>query len=181
MCQSGREVRMEDLNALLLNKIAAVFAPDLIEAAVDRALASLQCGEIDTALVRAEAELPTVEAEIERLTAAIVQGGALGPLVEALKTRQSRAETLRATIANLTVPTPSPADWTRVRASLLARAHEWRGLMCGHVAHARQILRKVLVGPVRCSLDDDGVEGSFDLRPLISGLKGLPMSFLRDR
>ena len=43
--------------------------------------------------------------------------------------------------------------------------------MCSHVAHARQILRKVLVGPVWCSLDDD--EDPVDLKPLMVGLKEL--------
>ena len=44
--------------------------------------------------------------------------------------------------------------------------------MTHHVAQARQLLRKVLVGPVRCALDDVDVEGTVSLESLFSGAKG---------
>jgi site-specific DNA recombinase len=174
VCRVGRKVRMADLDALVLARIRGVFSADVIDAAVERAFTILQSGEVDAALTHAQTELPAVEAEIERLTAAIIHGGSLPPLVEALKARQARAEALRATIASATASSPAPLDWTAVRGSLHARAREWRALMTGHVAHARQILRKVLVGPVLCQLEDDRVDGAVNLQPLISGAKGLP-------
>jgi hypothetical protein len=38
-------------------------------------------------------------------------------------------------------------------------------------------LRKVLMGPVVCQLEDDRVEGAINLRSLISGAKGLPQGW----
>jgi hypothetical protein len=52
----------------------------------------LQATDSDPAIQRAEAELPVLEAEIERLTSAIIQVGLLDSPVEALKARQARAD-----------------------------------------------------------------------------------------
>jgi hypothetical protein len=69
------------------------------------------------------------------------------------------------------------ADWDAVRISLRARAAEWKLLMDGHVAQARQILRKVLVGPVwwhPVESDDLNVSREINLHSVISGANGCP-------
>jgi hypothetical protein len=95
---------MEALDDSLLTRVAAVFSSDVLEAAVNRAMDRLQSAETSPELLRAEAELTVVTAEIERFTMAIAKGGPLDALVAALKGRQARADLLTATIAGLTMP-----------------------------------------------------------------------------
>lgn len=62
-----------------------------------------------------------------------------------------------------------------MRAQLEARVTDWRGLLGANVSHARQLLRKLLVGPVRLTPigPDQRVyrfEATVSLGKLLSGL-----------
>lgn len=76
--------------------------PDLLETAVE-----LQAPSADDMIER---ELATVQAECGRLAAAIAQGGALGPLVDALQARDVRRRELECTLAAQRRRQLSPVD-----------------------------------------------------------------------
>lgn len=84
--------------------------------------------------------------EIDRLTAAVIAGGALEGLVGALKTRERERERLRSDRQQLEHLNLESVDGTTMALQLPAIAKDWRAAMGRNVTQARQILRKLLVG-----------------------------------
>ena len=98
---------------------------------------------------RLDASLCDVEREIERLSDAIASGGDLAGLLVALKAGEDRRETLRAELRS----TQGMVERGHVDRSLLAvqirqRVEEWRGLLTRQTSHARQLLRRLVDGPM---------------------------------
>ena len=92
-------------------------------AAVDRALMILQSGETDAALTLAKAELPTVEAEIERLTAGKrADRRACSPDRGCQGSSSARRGAQGDSRKSDRLTTPTPSDWKAVRTSMRARA-----------------------------------------------------------
>jgi hypothetical protein len=103
--------------------------------------------------------LNRVETEIRSLTNAVAAGGELSALVKALKDREVEAERLRRQLVNAeraekrTEGTP-----TRMRAQLEQKLAESRDVLRRQPVIARQIVKKMLVGPLRLTpkQDSDG-------------------------
>jgi hypothetical protein len=91
--------------------------------------------------------LAIVTTEGERLTDALASGGDLASLVAALRERETRKAVLQAELSRLTTAAPA-LDATQTRTALRARLADWRGLLRRQVPQARQILKKLLDGPV---------------------------------
>jgi hypothetical protein len=99
---------------------------------------------------RLERERADVQAEIEHLVAAVATGGTLSGLVEGLRDHEQRRSDLDAQLASLhRQEALLRVDWSEVRARMLGRLTDWRGLLRAHVPQARQLVRKPLVGPIR--------------------------------
>jgi hypothetical protein len=71
-----------------------VITPDVVQEAVDGAVALLRTDGNDSRCVWLETDLAKVERERDRLVAAIAAGGELAGLVEALKEREGRRAAL---------------------------------------------------------------------------------------
>lgn len=124
-----------------------------------------------------QSELADVEAEIDRLTAAIAAGADVSSIVEAVKERETRRKSLAAQLAASEVA----ARWPQrgqddLQRDLEARLKDWRGLFGRHVGQTRQLLRKLLVGR-RIVTPDVGKKGRFasitgtgTLEPLVRGI-----------
>jgi hypothetical protein len=64
--------------------------------------------------------------------------------------REARRADLDRQIAALTVQEEAlRVDWATVKTRLMERVVDWRGLLRSHVPQARQLLRKLLTGPIR--------------------------------
>jgi site-specific DNA recombinase len=131
VCANRRVLPMLDTNQAVLRAIeAACLTPVAVEAIVRETLASVR-PVADTAVPRRvalRADLVVVEAEIARPVAAIAQAPDLGSLLDALRAKEQRRETLQAELAALDglgrVGTLDPATLTP---TILAKLGDWSG------------------------------------------------------
>ena len=91
----------------------------------------------------------------------------------------SRAELVKVALKGAERP-GAPVDTPEaLRTALEARAREWRDVLAGAATQARQLLRKVLLGPIVCTperreVDGWAVRGAAALDRVTSGANGLP-------
>lgn len=100
---------MDALNDELLSAIEReVLHPDVIEMAVQRAAERLRPSltELGAERVHVAGQIAVVERELERLTEAIMAGGELATLTEAIRSRGSTKDMLERRIAALDAPSP---------------------------------------------------------------------------
>jgi hypothetical protein len=91
-----------------------------------------------------------VTRELDRLTTAIVTTGPVPALLDAIRDRERQRETLTRELAGLQAA-GQHIDWTKVESDLRAKLADWQGLLQRHVPQARQILKKLLAGPIQFS------------------------------
>ena len=104
--------------------------------------------------------LGKVESEIERLTSAIAGGADLKSVVEALKSRERERDDLRVRIEYADGLAKAAAAWDSGAQGEVLRVAlaDWHGLLDAEPVVARQILRKLLLGPIHVlpEQDDEG-------------------------
>ena len=122
---------------------------EILDAALEEALAGL-LPTSERAEQRREslvAEHSRLEAELGRLTEAIVAGGDAATLVAAIRTREKRRADVVAALATLgQVRQMDAHQLTALRADFRERLSDWRSLLRRQPIQGRQILRKLLVG-----------------------------------
>ena len=127
-----------------------VLRPDLVERALSRAIERLRPtteGAADREAVTAD--LAAVEAELERLAAAVAAGGTVPALIRAVESRERRRLQLTRQLAAFDRQADrGDLDLRRLRRDLIKRLEDCRALFSRNVPQARQILRKLLQGPV---------------------------------
>lgn len=135
--------------------LAAVERDLLDEALVEGTLARVKdrlqptAGARDTRRSAVEQQLRQVEQEMERLTDAIAAGaGDVGPVLTALKARDTRRQMLKDELVSFTRKRSSDLDEAKVEMVCRKRLADWRSLLRAHVSQARQILRKLLNGRI---------------------------------
>jgi hypothetical protein len=125
-----------------------VLQQDILTEALDRAVARLTAAADPEELYGLKAQLTKLDQECQRLTEAIAVGGDLDALIAALKSRQRSRTHVEAEIAKRQVVAPS-LDSRKLERNLKSRLADWRGLLGRQVEQGRQLLRTLLVGPVR--------------------------------
>lgn len=118
-----------------------------------------------------EADLDGAEKAIRRLTAAIVAGGELSPLVSALDTYERQRRDLEARLAAIKTPRPK-ADPAALRRTLEGYLTDWQGLLRAQVGQAQQVLRRLVVGRLTFTPDADGAytfAGRGTVKPVLAG------------
>ena len=93
--------------------------------------------------------------EIDRLTSAIASGGQMKSLLKALQAREEERERLRRQVVSATASERrAAATPSTLRQDLTARFMEWRDVLRRQPTQARQILKKLLEGPLRLTPKD---------------------------
>ena len=179
ICQNNLEVKMEATNDAVLTALAGdVLAPDVVDEVVAGVIEAMRPSQWQRAKKDIERERQRIDTEIERLTEAIVMGGALAPLLERLKRCQAKKETVEREGERL-------ADSVEIDPRLLERAvrtrlTDWKGLLTRQTSHGRDFLRTVLTGPIEFTPRVDGdvkgyeFRGEASLGQLLSGVVELP-------
>jgi hypothetical protein len=148
----------------------------VIEMAVQKAADRLRPSIAEFGAERAHLlrQLAAIGLELERLTAAIVAGGELATLMDAIKTREAAKAALERRTAALAAQealgTINPATLAN---DMRAKLDDWRGLLRRHVPQARQILKKLFPQPLRLGPDDDGgfaLRGQASVEKLVQGI-----------
>jgi site-specific DNA recombinase len=147
VCPNSLEMRLRDADEAILAALERdLLAPDVIEAAMSRAIAQAIEGDVDsdTQKRRLVASLEQVQCELQRLTAAILAGGEAATLVQAIKEKERHREVLARDLMALERPRPVIADAARLREELRKKLAEWRSMLRAHVPQARQMIRKLI-------------------------------------
>ena len=153
VCANSVEVPIERSDDAVLSAIERdALQPQVVGEAIRKAMKRLTPQVAVSATADREAagkQLAGIERDLERLTAAITAGGELQTLVQAIHDRETERNTLRRKIAALeAVGRASAFDPQTVERQLRAKLEDWRGLLRRHVPQARQVLRKLLIGPI---------------------------------
>src|SRR5262249_49789956 len=116
--------------------------------ALDLALRELEQPEPGAARIDAlKAELTRVESELSRYAQAIADAGPLKTILEAVKVRERRRDTIRMELRSLGTPARTMTrDTPQIRAELVEYLDNWREMAREGIAEARRLLRAVLVG-----------------------------------
>jgi hypothetical protein len=104
------------------------------------------------------------------LTAAIIAGGDLDPLVAALATYEQRRKELEARRASIQAPR---VDLGAARRQLEGYLVDWRKLLSTNVQQGQQVLRRLIKGRLTFAPREDGnyaFSGTGSLRLVLGGL-----------
>ncbi len=149
-CDNRLAVRTDRVDSAVLTAITEVINPNMVEAAVDRALSALMAGRDQQQDRRAVLgrDLEQVDAGLARIISAITAGGQIETLVEALKVEERRKQDLLARLAQAP-PSPPVLDAARIKRTLRELAADVITLLLDHrTPQTRAMLRKVLDGPI---------------------------------
>jgi site-specific DNA recombinase len=180
VCGNNMVGRMAILDAEVLATLQDdILRPSVVEQAIVLALEELSPRRQDEAHEALERELLTVRAECERLADAIGRGGPLKALLERLTARQARCTELEQQLASrhtIAAPGAGPDLEQRIRAKLA----DWRGLLTRNIECGRDVLRTLLIGPLRFTPVVEerrrgyAFTGAIALDRLIAGVVDLP-------
>ena len=179
VCPNNLEVSMEAVDGAVLTALAGdVLGPDVVDEIVAGVLLALRPQQSDRARCIRERERQRVGNEVERLTDAIAVGGELAPLLDRLKQRHARLQTLDAELQQ--VARPATVDPRLLEKTIRIALENWRGLLTRQTSHGRDLLRNVLTGPIEftpvVNTRQKGYrfKGEASIDKLLSGVVGLP-------
>jgi hypothetical protein len=159
VCANGLVGRMETIDAEVIATLQDdVFRPSVIERAVTLALEELGPWRNAERLARIEAELAALDGEHAELMEAVRRGGDVDLLarlvgrLQALQARRQALTTARPSGGSIARQAAPDALERRVRAKLA----DWRGLLTRNVESGREVLRALLVEPLRFEPVIDG-------------------------
>src|SRR5262249_42343689 len=156
VCPNSLEMRVEAADGASQTKLEEqILDEDIITEAMRRAIARAKCEPEDLSdRRRALEERGTqIATELERLTAAVLEGGQAATLVQAMRTREQGLKDIRESLARLAQPQRVERADVEAMQLLQAKLTEWRGLLRAHVPQARQIVRKLLVDRITFTPD----------------------------
>src|SRR5437899_11921019 len=147
--EAGGDDRIERLDTVLRAVTRDVLDPEVVREALDLAVRELEqpamagAARLDTL----KNELGRVEVELNRYAEAVADAGPLETLLQAVKVREQRRDTIRSELKTLTTQRRvEPRDTSDIRATLVNYLETWRVMARQGVAEARGLLRRVLVG-----------------------------------
>jgi hypothetical protein len=151
----------------------------VVERAIRLALDALKPERQHKAHEKLVRDVEQARAECDRLADAIQRGGPIDVLIDRLRAAQTRRWELEAQLAaQQTSATPVVAGDLEGR--LRRKLADWRGLLTRNVETGREVLRVLLVGPLRFTPIVEArrrayaFDGAIALERLVSGVIDLP-------
>ena len=180
VCRNGLVGRMDTIDAEVLATLEMdILRPSVVERAIRLALDALRPERQHKKHERLVRQVEQARAECDRLADAIQRGGPIDVLIDRLSAAQARRLELEAELtAQRTIVAPIVAgDLERRLRNKLA---DWRGLLTRNVETGREVLRALLVGPLRFTPIVEArrrayaFEGAIALQKLVAGVIELP-------
>ncbi len=147
VCANSLEMRLEDADQAVLTAIERdLLNEDLVREGMELALVQAEHLGEDLATRRAviRKALAQTSEELERLTGAVLAGGEVATLVQAMRDRERRRVELERELEEVSHIRPARIDAGRVRLALREKLTEWRALLHKHAPVSRQMLRKLI-------------------------------------
>lgn len=150
ICENHSNVPMADADEIVIEALLDdVLDEGIVHDAVDEAVRLLQGNGAADQRERIEREIAGIDAECQRLVAAIASGGQLAGLLAALRAREDRKGQLDAERHALRAERRLHAsDAGHVREELCELAGMWRRVLADDPTHARPIVSTLLKGRV---------------------------------
>jgi len=182
VCANGTEGRMDVIDRAVLQTIAGdLLTPAAITRAVGLVCEAYSAPQQGDEIARLRAEATTLEGQSDRLADAIATGGSVPILLGKLEAKQVRLNAVRAELLELQGRQSARVDLEALELDLRGRLADWRRVLLTSVPEARNLLRKLLDGPIRFTPKTvsgrDGYEfrGKLAIGPIVAGLADLPM------
>lgn len=181
VCTNAAAVPVPEVErAVLAGLLEEVITPEVLEEILDRAMKGRRPAQNHAATVaRLERERRAVDKAIANLGAAIAEGGRLGGLLEELKRREARRAELIGALELAQAPAAAgPAlDRRRLSVKLRRNVESWRMALGESIGKVRELLRQLLVEPLRCTPEAGArhsleVSGHLDLLPIFRAIVG---------
>lgn len=167
VCRNGVLIRQERLDQVLLDAIAEALDERILARAVEKAAARMaqRRKAVPGRRAQLERELTEVETRLQRGLDAILTAPELAEELRAkVRTEKDRKAALLAQLETLNVGRRGQVeqlDERRLRDALRARVRDVRQLLKGDIPRAREVLRKLLPGPLVCTPFDDGARRGY--------------------
>ncbi len=178
VCRNAVKLPVATLDEAVLTKLRVdVLRPKSVLAIIEGVLNELSPQTRARDLARHQRELTTVDREIAHLAEGIAQGGHLTALLDALKTRQDRRDTLMTAIETQRASDVTGVNRTAVAQTVRACVEAWHATLSGQaIERTRQTLRELLVGPLVLTPQGRAYrfEGELLVGQLLLGRLGLP-------
>jgi site-specific DNA recombinase len=153
ICSNSLEIPMERADDAVLTAFEQdVLQPAVVERAIRLAVERLRASPADDATRRAtlQARVGTLNEELSKLAGAVAAGGEVSTLVAAIRQREGERAKAERELEGLTRAASSTrVDPGTIERDLRERLSEWRALLRRHVPQARQIMKRLLVKPLR--------------------------------
>jgi len=150
VCANSLEIPVDAADGAILDMLSAdVLRPEVIERAIDRAMAALN--EPDNRQSRRatlDEEIARLDAEIANLTNALAAGGDLPAILSALKSRESRRNEAVRERETVQERARKPLERSEIEAEARRRLQDWRGLCGRQTAETRKLLDLTLNGRI---------------------------------
>ena len=179
VCGNALVQRMETIDDAVLRAVGGdVLRPAVVMAVIDGVIAELKPQALKQTVDTQRKALRQVEREIGNLTKAIAAGGPLESLVAALKGTEGRRAELVASIEAAEAVDVRRFDRKAIERRVRHQLNDWWRLLTTNVGDGRQLLREILVGPLKFTPEGDvyRFEGEATFGRLLSGqpLLGCP-------
>ena len=148
VCNNDLAVPLKDADEAVLATLEVdVLRPEVLTAALQEAIVRLDrpAGDVEADRERLREASTRLQAELTRLTEALVSGGDLPSIVAAITEREAQRSRIQRESAALDqVEQARGFDLHRAEQDLRAKLVDWRGLLARNVAQARQALRSLV-------------------------------------
>ena len=151
VCSNTLTVPQERADLAILRAVERdVLDPEVVEVALVLSLEQLTQSDLAASDRRdyLKTELVRIEEELARYADAIADAGPLATIVQAIKVREERRETIRCELRTLNLVRRGESDVARIRATLRDYLSDWTAMVRAGVGEARRLLREVLVDRV---------------------------------
>jgi site-specific DNA recombinase len=171
ICANPVALRQDILDGKVLGAIAEVLQPEILERAVEKALAKLAYARSHHASRRAqvEHELQDVQRKLDRLVDAVADDSLpIDEIKGRLSGEKARKTALQAELTKLEqFAAIAGLDSGHLKRTLREKVTDVTTLLCNHTAQARQMLRKLLTGKIELEPVGRGRERGYRFRGVL--------------
>lgn len=181
ICPNNLRMPQTTLDTALLDALNQQFDPGIIAEAVRRALAEIQTGQgtLPEQRLALERQCAAIENRLRHLVEAIATGKATDSIYTELQKEEKAKKAMAIQLDDLDRLTRVVSlDSKRIEESLYDRVADLKGLLGRHIPQTRQMIRKVLDGPVFCTPFTDQRGRGYEIRASGSyaGLFKMPLA-----
>lgn len=150
VCENALRVRMETVDAAVLDAVGEILSPEMVEDIVRRVRALLASPEAPDPRVALETQIADSDRQLGNLAEAIALGGSIPVLVQRLQTTRQARQALEERLTAIAQAAPVlRLEWAVVERRARALLQDWRGLLTRQVTHGRALLREILTAPIQ--------------------------------